>query len=177
MLALGVRTPARAAALLSLLTASVVLIPMQAYSDQASYDWGDDAAAVDSATRIVQECLDEHEQGGKYLDRYSCILRPSEICGLQYDAGRQSQRDLARCAGFAAEAWERILEVVYNRLVNSGSAPKRVEESQSTWKAWSDLDCRMVADYIGTQSELDFAACKRKHAAERVFDLLEINPR
>jgi uncharacterized protein YecT (DUF1311 family) len=156
------------------LGAIAVLTP--AHSQDRLYDWSNDVVAVESATSIAQECLDEYKISGDYLQRYACILKPAGVCRSQYDGGKQNQRDINRCAGFAADAWQRILDTVYNRLMESGSAPKQMEESQSRWKAWSDFDCHAISDYVGTRAELDFSSCRGKHAAERIFDLFQLIP-
>jgi hypothetical protein len=167
-------TAAHVGALLALLSAGAAMTP--AHSEDRVYDWSNDVAAVESATAIAQECFETFEYYGDRLQGYSCVLRPAEICRSQYDGGKDNQYDTNQCVGFSAAAWERILDDVYDRLIKSGSAPDRMETSQSRWKAWSDFDCHAIADYVGTRAAMDFAACRRKHAADRAFDLIQLIP-
>jgi uncharacterized protein YecT (DUF1311 family) len=165
-------TAAHVAALLALLSSGAV--PTPAHTEDRLYDWSDEAVAVVSATSIARECLEWY---GDSLKRYSCVGRAATICRSQYDDGKDNQYDANQCTGFAASGWERVLDEVYDRLTKSGAAPKRIETSQSMWKAWNDFDCHAIADYVGTRAAMDFGGCRMNHAAERAFDLIQLIPR
>lgn len=138
------------------------------------YNWSDDRAAVTAVETIIKKCLD---QKGDSNERWSCLYEPNEICTSQYEEGRANQYDVNRCANFSGDASERVLDSVYARLINSGSAPKELEASQAKWREWNDFDCRAIADYVGTKAAMDYGACRSKHAADRVFDLMQITPK
>jgi uncharacterized protein YecT (DUF1311 family) len=164
-----------AIALAILAVSAAVLTP--ARSEDRQYDWSDDDAGAQSATSIVRECFELYGFYQDFEHGYACIWKPSRICIDQYDGGRQNQYDINTCVGFAAVAWERLLDDVYDRLMKSGAAPKQMETSQSMWRAWNDIDCHAFADYIGTRAAMDFAACRIRHAAERAIELIQLIPR
>jgi hypothetical protein len=159
--------------LLSLSSAPAAADDYDWTNDVTATAWDTDEAAVDSATVIARKCL---EAFYNWQDPHSCVKKPFDACFSQYDGGKQNQYDANRCAGFSASAWGRIVDDVYDRLLKSGEAPKEIARSQAMWKAWSDVDCHVIADYIGSRSAMDSGICRSRHAAERVFELSGLLP-
>ena len=149
--------------------AGAVVFSVPARSADKLYDWSNDQVAVESAETIARTCLEEFDS---YQHRNSCIVKPSEVCRSQYDGGQDNQFDTNRCVAYEADAWDRILDDVHGRLLQSEDAPEGIQRSQSMWKAWSDFDCEIRSSYIGTMAALDFSSCRAKHAADRVIELM-----
>lgn len=139
-------------------------------ADDKSYDWNSDTASVASAESIARECL---KQDNSYQWRFSCILKPSSVCQSQYQGGRANQRDHVECAGFSAAAWDRIVDDIYSRLMQSGNFPAEFSHSQSMWKSWNEFDCEVGGRLrIGSMSPLNYSGCRVTHAGARAIELM-----
>ncbi|WP_172349398.1 lysozyme inhibitor LprI family protein [Mesorhizobium sp. NZP2298] len=152
--------------------AVVAMLMSQAQAADAPYDWSDEAGA-ESAKRIIVKCLDEFDESRQIEP---CEYKPSDICVTQFDNGSGNQRAQNQCAYYSGIAWGQVVDDVYARLVKSAGAPKDIAKSQSMWSAWNEFDCHTISDYDGTRASMDYGACKTRHAAARVFELLELIP-
>nr|WP_256752319.1 lysozyme inhibitor LprI family protein [Mesorhizobium sp. Mes31] len=150
----------------------MAMLVSQAHAADGLYDWSDEQG-VASAKRIAVKCLDEFEDS---KERDSCVFKPIEICRTQFDNGSQNQSAINQCTGYSGAAWTSIVDDVYARLVQSGKASSETAKSQSMWSAWNKFDCAAISDYDGTRALMDYGACKTRHGAGRVFDLLELIP-
>ncbi|WP_155256384.1 lysozyme inhibitor LprI family protein [Mesorhizobium loti] len=150
----------------------MVMLVSQVHAADAPYDWSDEQGA-ESAKRIIVKCLDAFEDS---KERDSCVFKPIEICRTQFDNGSENQFAINQCTGYSGAAWSSMVDDVYARLVQSGKASSDIAKSQSMWSAWNEYDCHAISDYIGTRALMDYGDCKTRHAAGRVFDLLELIP-
>lgn len=162
----AIRTAARSAAVMAMLVSQVL-------AGDAPYDWSDEQVAVESAKQIAVKCLDELDDSEQ---RDSCVYKAIKICRTQFDNGSDNQFAINQCANYSGAAWSRVVDDVYDRLIKSGGAPKNIAKSQSMWRAWNEFDCQAISDYDGTRAAMDYGACKTRHAAGRVFELLELIP-
>jgi uncharacterized protein YecT (DUF1311 family) len=120
--------------------------------------------------RTIARCLDRAGPD----DSRTCIGRISEDC--QSQPGGQSTLGMSQCNVAEAEAWDRLLNDTYRKLVTAakqGGYEADLRKAQRAWVAFRDSDCALAYAVWGDGSMRQIAgsACQLDRTATRVLEL------